>query len=411
MPYLRAHAPIYGYLRAHRHTIPLHIVHYCRTYSIFKLLSRLRFSSMLNVGGSEGEHSLLAQRLFGTRTVTTDLDVKALATGATLFGLETAKGDGQSLPFPDNSFDLAFCSEVIEHVPDPARLVAELKRVSSKYVLISTESYFESSQQRTAFLDYIRETHPQFFRAENPVRPGDIQHFLREDLERHLAPERPAQLSFFPQFRRKEMDMPGPIDAIRQRVSELTDCDHIDRSSRIIAVYGHQDLDWTSPLIPDAKLLAGIVTKEPLVPLERDAAMDQEDAEYAAQVRAFYTRYERAQRVVFTAAKCQPIAETPDSSYCLTWLTRDDLQHSPASCTRLIELAPGATTERRCHAWDHQMVAVRGGGVVRAGDDELDLSCRALVYVPPGVPFTVHAGPEGLDYLDIIPSVTQFFGR
>lgn len=38
-------------------------------------------------------------------------------------------GDAAALPFRDGVFDIVFCSEVIEHVPDPDGLVAELRRV------------------------------------------------------------------------------------------------------------------------------------------------------------------------------------------------------------------------------------------------------------------------------------------
>lgn len=37
--------------------------------------------------------------------------------------------DLQRLPFPDNSFDTVFCSQVLEHVPDHAQAVAECHRV------------------------------------------------------------------------------------------------------------------------------------------------------------------------------------------------------------------------------------------------------------------------------------------
>lgn len=57
MPYAKIHAPIYGYMKGGRHTIPLHLVHYARTFSIFKLMNTLEFSSVLNIGGAEGYHS------------------------------------------------------------------------------------------------------------------------------------------------------------------------------------------------------------------------------------------------------------------------------------------------------------------------------------------------------------------
>lgn len=41
------------------------------------------------------------------------------------------------LPFPDNSFPLLICLEVLEHLPDPMAGLDELVRVSSKYLLLS----------------------------------------------------------------------------------------------------------------------------------------------------------------------------------------------------------------------------------------------------------------------------------
>ncbi len=40
-----------------------------------------------------------------------------------------AVGDAMRLPFGDHSFSLVFCASLIEHVSDPARLLAETKRV------------------------------------------------------------------------------------------------------------------------------------------------------------------------------------------------------------------------------------------------------------------------------------------
>lgn len=39
------------------------------------------------------------------------------------------EGDVEQLPFPDGSFGTVLCTEVIEHIPDPSRALAEFQRV------------------------------------------------------------------------------------------------------------------------------------------------------------------------------------------------------------------------------------------------------------------------------------------
>ncbi len=43
----------------------------------------------------------------------------------------------QDLPFPERSFDLAAAIEVLEHVPDPERTLAEMARVAARHLLVS----------------------------------------------------------------------------------------------------------------------------------------------------------------------------------------------------------------------------------------------------------------------------------
>lgn len=54
-------------------------------------------------------------------------------------GHKLAFADIASLPFPDDSFDIAFCCEVLEHLPDELieRGARELMRVARRYVLVT----------------------------------------------------------------------------------------------------------------------------------------------------------------------------------------------------------------------------------------------------------------------------------
>ena len=45
--------------------------------------------------------------------------------------------DAADLPFQDGRFDTVACFEVIEHVPDPVKVLKELARVARRYVIVS----------------------------------------------------------------------------------------------------------------------------------------------------------------------------------------------------------------------------------------------------------------------------------
>lgn len=47
------------------------------------------------------------------------------------------KGNIYDLPYKDNSFDLVVCTEVLEHLEDPTKALAELLRVTRKHVILS----------------------------------------------------------------------------------------------------------------------------------------------------------------------------------------------------------------------------------------------------------------------------------
>jgi SAM-dependent methyltransferase len=43
----------------------------------------------------------------------------------------------EDLPFSESSFELAAAIEVLEHLPDPERTLAEMARVADKHLLVS----------------------------------------------------------------------------------------------------------------------------------------------------------------------------------------------------------------------------------------------------------------------------------
>lgn len=59
------------------------------------------------------------EKLLGDKYITADLESP----------LAKVKMDIQSIPFPDNEFDVIFCNHILEHVEDDRRAIAEMFRV------------------------------------------------------------------------------------------------------------------------------------------------------------------------------------------------------------------------------------------------------------------------------------------
>ena len=132
---------------------------------------------VLEVGCGEGR---LAAHLVSTRRpdrfVATDLSLERIDPQLDEF-IETREASAYELPFERDSFDTVVCCEVLEHLEDPARGLAELARVARRRVLISTpwEPVWRAmNMARGKYWSRLGNT------------PGHIQHFGRRDL-RQLA--------------------------------------------------------------------------------------------------------------------------------------------------------------------------------------------------------------------------------
>jgi SAM-dependent methyltransferase len=105
------------------------------------LLGRAQPRSILDVGCGEGVLTeMWADRLEPERVVGIDLDdpkLEAEWQRRARPNLAFRTGLGHELPYGDGEFDAATAMEVLEHVPDPSAVLAEMARVASRWILVS----------------------------------------------------------------------------------------------------------------------------------------------------------------------------------------------------------------------------------------------------------------------------------
>jgi 2-polyprenyl-3-methyl-5-hydroxy-6-metoxy-1,4-benzoquinol methylase len=151
-----------------------------------ELFTQAAPDSILDVGCGEGVLTeRWAQRLGSGRVVGLDLDDPKLTAewqtrGRPNLEFRTVSGASTSdgLPFSENEFGLAAAIEVLEHVPDPERTVAEMARVARSHLLVSVP-------------------HEPLWRALNMARgayirdlgntPGHVNHWSRRGFVRMLS--------------------------------------------------------------------------------------------------------------------------------------------------------------------------------------------------------------------------------
>lgn len=91
------------------------------------------------------------------------------------------------LPFPDRSFDSVFSTEVVEHIPDPERIVAELARIASRMLIVTVPDNSAIPQlfhSNVVPWHMLESTHINFF----------TQQSLQTVLARHFPKIRMARL-------------------------------------------------------------------------------------------------------------------------------------------------------------------------------------------------------------------------
>lgn len=129
----------------------------------------------LDVGCGKGGMTMFAARQ-GCKVIATDVSQEAVTTveqqlrEADVQGFRCMVSDSDPLPLPGEVATRITCSEVMEHVPDPARFLSELVRVGAPgalYLLTVPDPASEAVQKHLAPPSYWREpNHVRIFGRE-----------------------------------------------------------------------------------------------------------------------------------------------------------------------------------------------------------------------------------------------------
>jgi ubiquinone/menaquinone biosynthesis C-methylase UbiE len=130
-----AHQPIYGF--HDNHSEPNVLERYNRAFQILKAISHLDVHSLVDVGASEGFIASLIRDHQGVDVTCTDISEEACNRARDIFHHKAFPADARALPFQDDQFDAALCSETLEHIVDYSKALDELLRVARKAVIIT----------------------------------------------------------------------------------------------------------------------------------------------------------------------------------------------------------------------------------------------------------------------------------
>jgi 2-polyprenyl-3-methyl-5-hydroxy-6-metoxy-1,4-benzoquinol methylase len=145
------------------------------------LLRVARPDSILDVGCGEGVLTEQWARAIEGRVVGIDLDDPKLREEwerRSLPNLEFRTGLGDSLPYAKGEFEAVTAMEVLEHVPDPEAVLAEMSRVTSRWLLVSVprEPLWRAlNMARGAYLRDLGNT------------PGHLNHWSKRSFARLLG--------------------------------------------------------------------------------------------------------------------------------------------------------------------------------------------------------------------------------
>jgi SAM-dependent methyltransferase len=153
-----------------------------RKLKIFRRLDRLDFASFIDVGSGWDYYPHLVRARYGADAYYSDM---VHSVNLPLEDPRYAKLDHAvtleltRLPFRDDSFDVVLSSEVLEHLVRPIEAIAELLRITRKYLIMTSLEALSPSRPRR-FLSNLR--------IDTRIPHVERNFFLREELEAVFGP-------------------------------------------------------------------------------------------------------------------------------------------------------------------------------------------------------------------------------
>jgi len=93
-------------------------------------------TKILDVGAGDGWiANQISKRLPKTQVTAIDVQIREHT------WRPVKKYDGDRIPFEDSSFDLVYASDVLHHAHDPARLLSDMMRCTSRFLLLKDHTY------------------------------------------------------------------------------------------------------------------------------------------------------------------------------------------------------------------------------------------------------------------------------
>src|SRR5450759_423422 len=168
---------------------PFRVGYAKKVFEEFKINSEK--TNVLEVGCGGG---ILSEEIAGMGFITTGIDPSELSLKSAINHAEKSnlkikyeKGTGENLPFQDNSFDVIFCCDVLEHVQDLPKVISEISRVLKNVGIFIYDTFNRTYFSKISAIKILQEWKrwaimpPNLHVWKMFIKPEEIKFLLNEN--------------------------------------------------------------------------------------------------------------------------------------------------------------------------------------------------------------------------------------